>query len=348
MSDALIMARQFRDALLLRDAAAQAEVLRAYETIWKKLAGEIERIARQIQTEGSSPTLIFQQGRLQSLQDQLAIEIERVASVAGRITVTQQSGVVAAARTQAVSLMKAAGRDAGARASFATLATDEVTHLVGIAQDGSPVAGLFKHLAKVLKLESGDVIKDELIKGMALGSNPRAIATAIRRSVDAKENGAEDPRMVRRLNMAVREQVIGAYTEVTRLSYQKNARLLEGWVWTAKRSATTCIVCWAMDGEIFPASEPKASHIGCRCVMRPLLPGQSPGELGPDAFAKLETGVQKSILGDTAYSAYESGMVELKDFVGIRSDFRWGDSRYRRSLEDIIGRATARKLRSRE
>jgi len=39
-------------------------------------------------------------------------------------------------------------------------------------------------------------------------------------------------------------------------------------------------------------------------------------------------------------------MVELKDFVGIRSDQRWGDSRFRRSLEDIIGKATVKKLRS--
>jgi len=37
MSDALILARQFRASLLRRDAAAQAEILRAYEAIWTKL-----------------------------------------------------------------------------------------------------------------------------------------------------------------------------------------------------------------------------------------------------------------------------------------------------------------------
>jgi len=346
MSDALILARQFRARLLQQDAAAQDEILRAYEKLWVRLSAEIERVAQQIAEAGNSPSLIFEQQRLQHLQDQLALEIDRVSSFASNVTVRNQSAVIKAARLQAVELMRAAGSDAGARVAFASLATDELTHLVGIARDGSPVADMFKQLARVMKLESSDVIKDQLLQGMALGSNPRTIARRIRQQVDDRSNAQTDPRIARRLNMAMREQVFGAYNEATRLGYEQNAQLLEGWVWTARRSPTTCIICWALDGTIFPAGAPKISHIGCQCTMRPLLPGQSPGEAGPDAFAKLEIGVQRSILGDTAFSAYESGMLELKDFVGFRSDYRWGDSRYRRSLEDILGRATVRKLRS--
>jgi len=94
-----------------------------------------------------------------------------------------------------------------------------------------------------------------------------------------------------------------------------------------------------------PAGEPLVSHITCYCVARPLLPGQSPGESGPAGFANLEPGVQKAILGDLAFSAYESGLVELGDFVGVATDPQWGDSRFRKGLEQIIGKAEVQKLR---
>lgn len=345
MSDALILARQFRARVLQRDAVAQAEVLRAYEKIWTRLAAEIERIATQINDAGSSPSLSFEQQRLRSLQDQLSIEIDRLTSFTSTLTVRNQSAVVTAARTQSAQLMKAAGSDAGARVAFASLAKEELEHLIGIAQDGSPVRDVFRQIARTMKLESAEVIKDELVSGVAQGKNPRAIARSIRQTIDDQQNGQEDPRAVRRLNTAVRHQVLGSYREATRLSYEQNQHLLGGWVWTSTRSATTCVLCWARDGEVFPAGTPFVSHLNCRCVARPLLPRQSPGQAGTDAFSKLEVGVQRDILGDTAFSAYESGMLNLKDFIGIRTDLRWGDSLYRRSLEDILGRGVVRKLR---
>lgn len=347
MSDALILARQFRAALLQRDAAAQMQILRAYEQIWTRLSGEIERVVQQIQDAGTSPALVFEQERLQQLQDKLAIEIDRLVSFTSNLTVKNQSAVVAAARVQAAQLMRAAGRDAGARVSFASLANDELAHLIGRAQDGSPVRGMYHQLARLMKLESGEVVREEVQTGLVLGKNPRAIARAIRQKVDDQQNAQSDPRLVRRLNTAVRQEVLGAYREATRLGYEENKHLLGGWVWTSTRSATTCVLCWAMDGKVFPAGESMVSHLNCRCVMRPLLPGQSPGQLGTDAFGRLERGVQRDILGESALSAYESNMLTLDDFVGFRSDLRWGDSRYRRSLEDILGRATARQLRSR-
>ena len=349
MSDALILARQFRANLLRRDAAAQAEVLRAYETVWEKLSDEIERVASQLQKKGSSPSLLFEQNRLGQLQDELAAEILDVAKKAGKITLREQSKVVDLAREHSARLMKAAATDARVRISFASLAKDEIRHLVGVMQDGSPVAQAFRKLGQQMGLESAEPIKKALIEGMALGRNPRSIAAAVRREVDAGFTPGRvtrsDPRVVRVLNMGIRHQVLGAYREATRLNYEDNKKLLSGWVWTATRSATTCVICWAMDGTIFPADEPFVSHVNCRCVMRPLLPGQTPGQLGPAAFNKLEPGVQKEILGDLAFKAYDSGMVKLEDFVGVRSDPRWGDSRIRLGLENIIGKPNVEKLR---
>lgn len=344
MSDALILARQFREALLRQDAEAQAKVLRAYEKVWVRLAAEIKRLVEQI-AEGETPGLLFQQHRLQVLQDQLALEIDRLATFAGNLTIAKQSIFVKAARIQATRLIRAAG--VGARVSLARLPLEELQHLIGVAQDGSPVGDLFSSLGRALKLQARDAVKDAVFEGMAMGSSPRRIAAEIRQQVDNPEHAQQDPRIVRRLNTAIRQETMGAYREATRLSYADNQNLLDGWVWTAVRSATTCVICWAMDGTVHRADERMVSHVNCRCVMRPLLPGQSPGQTGAHAFAQLEAGVQRSILGESAFAAYESKMLELEDFVGLRTDHRWGDSRYRRSLEDILGVGTVRKLRSR-
>jgi hypothetical protein len=345
MKDVLTLARQFRAELLANDADAQAAVLRAYDALWQGLNAEIERVVTQIQAKGSSPSLLFQRQRLEQLQHELADEINRVAGTASEITLRNQARVVEWARSHSLQMMESAGRTARLRFNFSNLATDEIRHLIGIARDGSPVRNIFNEIARSLSIESGEAIKNALIEGMALGSNPRRIAAAVRKQVDGGPDRELNPRTVTRLNAAVRQEVLGAYREATRLSYQDNAKVLAGWIWTATRSATTCIICWAMDGTVFPADAPLISHVNCRCVMRPLLPGQSPGETGADAFAKLARGVQKDILGDLAFAAYEDGLLELKDFVGIMSSERWGDSRFRRGLDDIIGKSTVHKLR---
>lgn len=351
MSDSIILARQFRASLLRRDAAAQAEVLRAYESIWKKLTADIERVAEKIKAAGNSPSLLFEKDRLQQLQDELAIEIGQVARKAGAITTREQADVIELARAHSVRLMQAAATDKRVRINFARLPKDELHHLVGVMQDGTPVAQAFRKLAKSMGIESGEAVKSALLEGMATGANPRRIAAAVRRQVDEGFTPGRvtrsDPRVVRALNIGVRHQVLGAYREATRLNYERNQRLLSGWVWTATRSATTCVICWAMDGKVFPPGEPLVSHLNCRCVMRPLLPGQKAGEPGADAFRKLEPGVQREILGDLAFNAYDSGMVKLEDFVGMKTDLRWGDSRYRLGLEDILGKANVQKLRLR-
>ena len=350
MSDSLTLARKFRSNLLHLDAAAHDEVLRAYQAIWRHLSDEIERVAKKLRDGGNSPSLLFQHDRLQKLQDELAIEIVDVAKKAGAITLREQSRVVELARAHSLRLMQAAAVDRPrVRVNFGSLPKDELRHLVGVMQDGTPVAQAFRKLGADLGIQSGDAVKNALLEGMAMGSNPRRIAAAVRRQVDEGFTPGRvtrtDPRVVRALNMGIRHQVLGAYREATRLSYEDNQRLLSGWVWTATRSATTCVICWAMDGTVFPPSESLVSHFNCRCVMRPLLPGQSPGEKGKDAFRKLEPGVQKEILGELAFKAYDADLVELTDFVGMKSNPRWGDSRVRLGLEEIIGKREVENLR---
>src|SRR5437763_2044674 len=337
MPDVRSLALRFRRALLEREARAQAAMLAAYEAAWREITAQIEQVTAQIQEAGAdaSPAQLFQAGRLKQLQDQLAEAISNLAEIAAKLTTNEQQTLINLAREHTAALVKASTQASRVASNFARLPTDALIHLVSAAQDGSPVSDLFADLARQMGLASKDVIKDSLVQGVTLGWNPRRIAAHVRQQVDARgDNPQRDPAIVRRLNTSIRQQTLGAYREATRLSYERNKNLLGGWRWTAARSPQTCVICWAMDGEVFPADAPMDSHIACRCVMTPVVADAPVPESGPQAFAQLEPGYQRQILGDEAFRAYTSGRAQLSDFVGVRVDERWGAQRYRRSLKD--------------
>src|SRR5206468_1456022 len=118
----------------------------------------------------------------------------------------------------------------------------------------------------------------------------------VRRQVDAKgDNRERDPKIVRKLNSTYRQAVFTSAREANRESYKANNHIVQGWRWLATHDATTCLICWAMDGEEFDVDTPFASHLNCRCVTTPIIDGDPQRETGPEAFAKLETGFQKQV-----------------------------------------------------
>lgn len=336
------LARRFRAALLRREAAAQSAVLAAYEAVWQRLEAELLRVAAAVAEGGVSA--LFERERLRRLQDHLAEAILELAAEAALFTQIEQNAVIELATRHAPELLQAAAH--GARATFARLPVDALKHLVGVAQDGSPVSEVFAQVGREMGLASAEPLKQALIEGVALGEHPHKMAARVRAAVDAKgDNPQRDPAVVRRLNLNYREQVLGAYREATRLNYEANARVLAGWRWLATRDPRTCVICWAMDGTVFPADAPMVKHIACRCVMAPLVNGADAGETGPEAFAKLAPGFQQQILGASGYEAYARGDLELHDLIATRHHERWGDSLYRRGLEDVLrGKPTAGNL----
>ena len=298
MSDVLQLALKFRAALLRREAAAQRAMLDAYKAVWEKLAEEVAKAGGQVAAAGgeATPAQLFVERRLQKLQDQLAVAINSLAAAASRRTQSEQSAVIRLAREHAAALLARAGRGAntarGVAVTFARLPESALTHLVGVAQDGSPVDQLFARIAREMSLESKQVVKRSLVQGVALGWHPNRITAHVRRQVDdTGDNPQRDPKAVRRLNGVMRQQVLGAYREASRLSYEEHKDVLAGWRWTAARGPRTCVICWAMDGTIFPTDTPLQSHPNCRCVMVPVRHGEAARESGAEAFAGLEEGV---------------------------------------------------------
>ncbi|MET0646389.1 MAG: minor capsid protein [Pyrinomonadaceae bacterium] len=348
MSEVLKIVARFRAALLSREERAQAEVLRAYETAWVGIAEQLADLTRRLEAPsdgGASPSLRVEQQRLRELERQVVEAILEVGRTAADVVAREQAALVLAAERQAATLTaaQAMGRGAVVAVNFNGLPVDVIERLVGVSSDGSPVRESFDRLARDLGLETGQRITQALVRGAALGSNPVEIARRVRREADAKgDNAMRQPAVVRRLNQAVRTESYRALREATRETYTENDQLVQKWRWVAALSPSTCSVCWAMHGKVFPLDVPLQSHVACRCVMVPVLDVDETFETGAEKFAELEPGFQKQILGsEVAHEAYVSGDVRLEDFVGVRDSDRWGISRYRRSLREIRGARVA-------
>lgn len=345
MADVFQIISRFRLWFSDREARAQAEVLRAYEIAWRAIAESLAELTGRGEassSRGDSPAVRFEQRRLRELERQVVEAILAVGREAADVTLREQAALVLAAERQAVTLTRsqlASRPEATVAVNFNSLPRDVIENLVGATSDGSPVRESFERLAHDLGLETGERIRESLIRGAALGLNPTEIARRVRREADAKgDNAMRQPAVVRRLNQTVRTESYRALREATRATYKENEGVVQKWRWVAALSPSTCVICWAMDGAIFPLDVPMQSHPACRCMLIPVLDEGEPFETGPQKFAKLEPGFQKQILGSqVAFDAYRRGEVKLlEDFVGIRDSERWGPSRHRRSMKEIV------------
>lgn len=123
--------------------------------------------------------------------------------------------------------------------SFARPDDRALRAMVGFTQNGAPLSDLFARLAP----EMMGAVRQTLLNGIALGTNPGALAYQLR--------GPLGIPLWRSLTIA-RTETLRAYREAQRATIASNADVLEGWVWRSARDRRTCEVCWAQDGKVFP------------------------------------------------------------------------------------------------
>lgn len=91
-----------------------------------------------------------------------------------------------------------------------------------------------------------------------------------------------------------------------------------------------------------------SDHPNGRCTPVPLtkswaelgIPGmaeQPPIQSGQSQFLMLPADQQRRIMGDASYRAWKAGAVSLEDFVGVKTSSQWGETHYKRSLNEILG-----------
>lgn len=327
-----VVVERHRRELLRLERATASEMVRAYGGIWQRLREAIETLAQQYNTAAAanaeiSPSWIFEFNRLYNLQRQTEGELRRLLDYAeARIIANEREAVTAANRHLGELITASAGP--GVIGRWDRLPVEAVSDLVGFTADGSPLRELLDELGD----SASQAIRDGLIEGLAIGQNPREIARRIR-----KELGGDLTRLLR----ISRTETLRAYREATRRNYQANDDIIAGWRWLAAKQARTCAMCLAMDGTFHTLDEHLNDHPNGRCAYIPVLKGEEnkapQWKTGADWFEQQDADVQRRVLGDAGYEAYQAGAVTLRDYVGQRRDRDWGSTRYARSLREILG-----------
>lgn len=179
------------------------------------------------------------------------------------------------------------------------------------------------------------VVRRELIRGVAAGSNPRATAARMVRRVEGHVNGRWG--LTRALNIA-RTETLDAYRAAARTSRLQHADVLGGWTWGCRLDDRSCPSCWAMHGTVFAVDAPgPEDHPQGRCVAIPNpkpwaelgIDAEEPPSLLPDASTKFDTltvNEQQSILGPKRYSAWTRGEYPMDAWTARRANPDWRPS----------------------
>ncbi len=332
------IADRFRREILQQERAAVNELIRYYGDMWQVVRGEIEK-AMRLWDEGS----FFHAMRLQALQVQIEGLLAGFADLAYKNIGQSRQAAIQAALGHTAYFGQWGLAQMGVRVAWNGVPVEAINQLIGTAQKGS---ALYDLLVSYGAGKDKQII-GKIAQGMALGLNPRMIAA------DIKKLMGDD--LTRALKLA-RTEVIRSYREATRISYQANRDIINGYMRRSARNERTCAACWALDGTAYSLDEPLADHPNGRCFIVPKFRedlwfdadaarrnGLRLDDTGEKAFRQLAAGKQREILGWGKYQAWSHGAISLKDLVGYDNDERWGKSIHERSLAEILGKDEAEK-----
>lgn len=121
-------------------------------------------------------------------------------------------------------------------------------------------------LTRPLSQRSAAVMRSVLVRGVAVGENPRVAARRMMQRTEQAFTGGR----YRAENIATTE-MIDAHRAAALEQRKANPDVLAGWRWSAKFDSRTCGSCLAMDGEEFPADVfGPDDHQRGRCTALPI------------------------------------------------------------------------------
>jgi SPP1 gp7 family putative phage head morphogenesis protein len=350
--DLYALARSFRAQLTAGDRAAQQGITAAWRTARDALLADVRRALAVDEPSA------FRLARLVELERQAAAQLARFDAAAAAIITAEQQAALLLAQEHARALIQAAvgetaavvesktGRDAAEQADAAppltltlgmSLPVGAIEAAVGFLADGTPVRAALDRYGQQAGREAHDV----LIRGIALGSGPHAIARELRAVLATPLVAAQ---------RIARTESLRAYRAASLATYQASASLVESWQWLSARDRRVCANCLSRDGSVWPLDQFFPAHANCRCTLVPVARGAPPRrrEHGSEWFARQPDEVQAAVLGPAAHRALKDGAVTLRDFEGWKHDPRWGASTYTRSLRAILGDERAARYQARQ
>lgn len=177
------------------------------------------------------------------------------------------------------------------------------------------------------------IMRQELMRGIAVGDSPRNAAAKMVRRAEQRFNGG-----LNRATTIARTEMLDAGRTAAQAADEDNADIVDSWQWEASLDHLTCPACLSMHGTRHPVEVfgPKG-HPNCRCTRLPVTKPWS--ELGfnideaPDTtidsrewFDNLEPDVQLEIMGRERLDLLQSGAVSWSDLGRLQPNTGWRDS----------------------
>lgn len=336
------VADRFRAELEARERVAAGEMIRAWQPVRRTLLRETGRLAqaiaeRQAQGRRVPVSWLFSQARLGEWETRVKRELaawrkdaEPAAAKAAREAATLgPEAAMEMVAVRAIPFPELAAR------RLVRFPREEVAQMVATVQEGSPLHELLGRLGP----ETAAVMRETLVRGIALGSGPVVMGRELATALDGN---------LRRGLLIARTETMRTFRETTRLSYAARPDVVGGWRWWSSRDRRTCAACYAMHGTLHPVEERLDGHPACRCTMIPELAADT-GLAGPTIptgerlFEELDAATQRSILGPGRFRLYENGEARLSDMVARPVHPRWGSMRREANLRDVRANAEARR-----
>ena len=187
------------------------------------------------------------------------------------------------------------------------------------------------------------MMKQQLIRGITIGDNPRRTASRIIKSAEGRFNGG----LTRALNIA-RTETLDAHRAATQSSEKTNTAILEEWEWHASLSARTCPSCLAKHGTRHPLDESGPNdHPSGRCARVTIT--KTWAELGftgiveppsltqssEDWYKNLTPESQLQVMGKGRRDLLASGEISWADLSQKRENPGWRDSYNATPVKDL-------------
>lgn len=347
--ETLHIVEQLRDRMESVADTHTRTLTQAWVRAWDALSPELDHALMElmaVERNGRIPRRVVSQSR--RLREALDIASEHIQDLAATLNATVSSGLPdeiehAARRHGDVIQSQLPAKHPTGSAAFDRVNPDALTAIATRTTEQ-----VHKHSIPLTR-DMERAMKSELLRGIAVGDNPRTTARRIMTRTEHTFNGGLD----RALTIA-RTEMLDAYRSAKWTTDQANSDILAGWRWHANPSRRTCTACFAMDGSEHPLSQAGPDgHQNCRCDRETYTKTwkqlgydiDEPAPLGVTSaqswFDEQPEAIQREIMGPTRLGLFKSGQIGWDDLAVRQHNEGWRTSVVPRTVTSLQRRADA-------